>query len=83
MSRPDGTPEVFGDGDITLVVNSEKACLYVGTVQVEFLDGVVVEIESKSKPVVSVRFPRDENSQMRVEENARLLRALPWVKVLQ
>ena len=86
MSKNDGTPEVFGDGDVTIVMNGRQARMFVGSVQVEVLDGIKLEVGQDGNGVsLAVSFPKshEEDVARRIEENARTVRAAPWIRVLQ
>ncbi len=86
MSKNDGTPEVFGTGDVTLVMNGRQARMFIGAVQVECIGSAAASVGPDGQGVVlTVTFPKshEEDVARRIEENARTLRAVPWIRVLQ
>lgn len=76
---------MFGEGDVTIVMNAAEAVMYVGSTRVESFTGILVGVgDDGPRPSVTVRFPHGEgDGSMGVEANARLLRALRWVNVHQ
>ncbi len=84
MSRSDGAPEVFGDGDMTVAVNKASVRLYVGTVQVEYVERLSLG-QSESGAELSVQFFRSHDPEVsrKIEEHVRLARTVPWIRVTQ
>jgi len=84
VSKPDGVPEVFGDGDVTVVVNNTTARVYVGSVRLDHVDKVTVE-SGADGTALGILFSRSHDADVSrsIEENVRAAKALPWVKVLR
>lgn len=78
---------VFGDGDVTIVVNmaSASARVYVGTQQVGFLRKLNLSLDSaEPTPQLEFVFPQshDQNTSLRIEEQVRAVKQhVPWAKV--
>jgi hypothetical protein len=86
MSKADGVPEVFGEGDVTIVMSSTGMRLYLGTILVGCLEKVEASAGPDGmSPSLTVTFPKSHETAVSttIEENARVLRAAGWVRVLQ
>src|SRR5512135_3521189 len=80
---------VFGDGDVTIVVNmsSASARVYVGTQQVGFLRKLNLSLDSaEPSPQLEFVFPQshDQTTALRIEEQVRSIKQhLPWAKIIR
>ncbi len=88
MRDMDGSAKVFGDGDVTIVLNmlSGAARVYIGTKQIGFIQKVNLHLDVKQQsPQLEIEFPRtgDQATDLRIEENAREVKRLPWIKVIR
>jgi hypothetical protein len=75
---------VFGDGDVTIVVNmvTATARVYVGTQQIGWLQKLKLELDlTKPNPQLELSFPQshDKNLSMKIEEQVRAVKQqVPW-----
>jgi len=70
------TPKVFGDGTITIVVNSDgESSMYVGQTRVKSIQSVTLSSSPGSFPSVSVSLVDN------CESDSRTARSIPWVTV--
>lgn len=80
---------VFGDGDVTIVVNmtSASARVYVGTQQVGYLQKLNLSLDLENpSPQLEFVFPQsyDSGVNTRIEEQVRAVRQqVPWAKVIR
>ncbi len=86
MRDMDGAAKVFGEGDVTIVVNmiSNAARVYVGTKQIGLIQKLNLHLDMKqTTPQLEMEFPRtgDAQADLRIEESMREVKRLPWVRV--
>ena len=82
----DGAAKVFGEGDMTIVINmiTSAARIYVGTKQIGCVQKLNLHLDVKqTTPQLELEFPRtgDTTTDLRIEEHMREVKKLPWVKV--
>jgi len=71
------TPKVFGDGTVTVVVNSDgESAVYVGQTRVGSVRSVTLSAAPGSFPDVSVSL-----EDGLCETDARTAQSIPWVRV--
>jgi hypothetical protein len=77
-------PRVFEEGAVTLVLAPSGASLWAGTHCVSMYGAVSVEVGEDRSVRAVVRFSRSHDAEvaLRIEENVRLMRTVPWVEVL-
>ena len=79
--------KVFGDGDVTIVMNmvTASARVYIGTHQVGLIQKLKLALNmSEPLPQLEFVFPQshDQTASLRIEEQVRAVRQqLPWAKV--
>lgn len=79
-----GEPRVFEEGAVTLVLTQTGAALWAGAHCVSMYGAVTVEVGEDRSVKATVRFSRshDVKVALRIEEDIRLMRAVPWVEVV-
>jgi hypothetical protein len=81
--------KVFGEGDVTIVVNmvTASARVYIGTQPVGFLQKLKLDLDiTKVNPQLEFTFPQshDKTASMRIEEQVRAVKQqVPWAKVIR
>lgn len=81
MDESEG-PRVFEEGAITQVIGANGFNLYIGTLHIKCVEKVEVTTED-GKSVVTIKFRRkNDRDDREIEENVRLVKMLPWVRVV-
>ena len=75
-------PRVFEEGSLTLVINQDGVRLYSGTHEINYIKEINTNHDPDSNDV-EIKFKYDNNSDvsLKIEENKRLVRTLPFIKV--
>lgn len=78
----DESPAIFGDGVATITVGMRGMRIYIGTHQLEYMKlvrmtgtGDAIELE--------IEFPASHDPVLarEIEENMRIARTIPWIKI--
>lgn len=76
---------VFGDGDITVVLNAKSSDtrVYIGAKEVSFLSGVKLSTDGSQATSIELVFklPSSPLEVLKIEEQTRAVKQFPWVKV--
>lgn len=83
---PDNTPQVFGDGNITICLTRDGFRVYVGQTEIHHLSKLQVVADAFGQPnQLSIGFQAstDQAIQNGIEENTRACAAISWIKVLR
>jgi hypothetical protein len=86
MTDMQNEARVFGDGDVTIVVNMTTAAarVYIGQQQIGLIQKLKLELNMNDPlPQLEFTFPQshDKNASLRIEEQVRAVKQVPWVKV--
>jgi len=79
--------KVYGDGDITIVVNTTTASarVFVGTQQIGYIQKLNLVMDCKEPNVqIEMNFPQSHNADtsLKIEEQVRSVKQqAPWVKI--
>lgn len=79
--------KVFGDGDITIVVNRTTAAarVFAGTQLIGFVHKLKLDLDMKEiTPQLEFSFPQshDQDVNLRIEEQVRAIRQhAPWARI--
>lgn len=76
-------PRVFEEGAATAILAPDGISLWVGSHRVTMFESVRIEAKD-GRTSVEVRFSRSHDPEvgMRIEENVRLARTIPWLTVV-
>jgi hypothetical protein len=78
MDESDG-PRVFEEGAITQVIGANGFNLYIGSLHIKHVERIEITTGGKN-PVVKIKFQSGRSRD--IEENARLVKTLPWVNIV-
>jgi len=75
-------PRVFEEGAITQVIGIDGSNLYAGTLRIKHVEKIEVAFDFKTgTPTVKIKFEsKNEKNSREIEENARIIKALPWIE---
>ena len=75
-------PKVFNVGEVTLCMNEEVLCLYVGHTQILYISSIEL-VAGENRPKLHVTFQKsnDPEFSLLIEESMRLVKSIPWIKV--
>jgi hypothetical protein len=57
--------------------------VYVGTEQIGFVEDIEFKMGTDGTPQVSIKLPKshDKDVRLKLEEQTRLLKTIPWIKI--
>jgi len=74
-------PGVWKDQNVTIILNGQTACIYVGTNKVGFIKELNLKLNDiQMTPNLELKFPAPDS--IAIEENMRLVKTIPWIKVI-
>jgi len=73
-------PRVFENGTITLTVNPDGFRLYVGSLEVDRVDDVKIDLNRLNRPDISVKI--GDGTSLEIDETMRILKTFPWLKIV-
>ena len=77
-------PAVFEEGSVTIVASPGGCSVYVGSVELEMLSGSVVEDPgggAAPKVKLIIQKSHDEETRLRLDEELRIAKSVPWIEV--
>lgn len=76
-------PKVFGIGDVTVSMNQDGTRLYIGHLEIKYLNKLNVKFED-SKLSIEVSFYQTFDSVITkdMEEMIRTVKTVPWIRVI-
>ena len=77
MAEP---PRVFENGAITLTINPDGFRLYVGSLEIDRVNDVKIDLNRLNRPDISIKI--GDGTSLEIDETMRILKMLPWLKIV-
>lgn len=71
-------PKVFGIGDITMSMNQDGICLYVGHLEIKCINKLNIKFENGQ---LGIDMSFNSTMTKDVEEMIRTVKTVPWIRV--